>query len=271
MSKFNSRQIKINQEQAILVAEKLGHKLHKFEKRKDYISSFCARCSAYVLVTSSEFYGGGVEDICQQLCNNCRNPLTNDDLDEKCIECRGDKLILYPKTPYIRKKDASFIVNCRKGNPDYEPSEEATSDFYWRCQSCLRRLGSGYQGEPDDRGYCQSCIDSEITYANRKADSIEAAGGLKIWKRKQLVNKILTPIDYVALIIGFLSFAALAMLTAISIVTAFYHLLKDFYEKWTNSSENKIISFVVVIAITWCIVRWKHLNKRPSWWDKGKE
>ena len=267
----DKEKIKANREQAVITAEKLGHKLKKFENYTDYYSSFCTRCSAYVQVTSSEFSGRGVEEICQQLCESCKKPLTNDDLDGKCFDCRGSKLTLYPKTTFVRQKDASFIEYCRKGNSDYEPSVETTSDFYWRCQSCARRLGSGYQGEPDERGYCQSCINSEMSYAKRKADAIEAAGGLKIWKRKRLVNKILTPIDYVAIIIGFLSFAALAMLTVVSILTAIYRLLKDFSEEWTNSSENKIISIVVVIAITWCIVRWKHLNKRPSSWDNDKE
>ena len=166
---------KIYQEQAVIVAEKLGHKLKKFEFYTDYYSAFCSRCSAYIQVTSTEFSGRGVEEICQQHCESCRKPLTNDDLDGKCFECRGNKLTLYPKTHFVREKDANFNEYCSKGNPYYEPSVETNSDFYWRCQSCARRLGSGYQGDPDERGYCQSCIQSKISYTKRKAVAMEAA------------------------------------------------------------------------------------------------
>ena len=267
----DKEKIQNNREQAISVAENLGHKIKKFERYDNYYSSFCARCSAYLQVTADEFSGRAVEDICQQLCSNCRKPLTNDDLDGICLECRGNKLTLYPKTPSVRQKNSSFNEYCRKGNPDYEPSVETTSDFYSRCQSCARRLGNGYQGEPDERGYCQSCINSEISYAKRKAEAIEAAGGIKIWKYKRLINKILTPIDYIAIIIVFISIAGCVMVLALSILKIIFRLLEEIPSAWTSNNENRIIIIIVLLAVIWCAIRWKHLNKRPSPWDNDKE
>ena len=190
---------------AVAQAEGLGHKITRFEKYKDsgglYYSAFCACCSAYLRVTAFDNSGRAVEEVCQRLCN-CGQPLTADDLDGKCINCRGDELTLYPKTPVVRAKDTSFIEYCRKKNRDYEPGPEELSDYFWRCQQCAKRLGPSYQGEPDERGYCGACLESEKNWAKRKADTIEAAGGLRAWQRKQLINKLLTPIDYVAMFIA---------------------------------------------------------------------
>lgn len=155
--------------EAIARAERLGHKLKSFNKYKDpdvYLSAFCARCSAHVLVTAFSCSGRAVEEQCQKLCV-CGQPLTSADLDGRCEDCRGNPLTLYSKTPAIKAKEARFADYKKKRNREYEPSTEEASTYFWRCQQCARRLGPGYQGDPDERGFCSACIESEKIWAKR--------------------------------------------------------------------------------------------------------
>ncbi len=248
--------------EAIIQAERLGHRLGQFNKYKDdevYYSVFCSRCSGYLRVTAYESSGRPVQEKCQKRCS-CEQSLTPADLDGQCAECRGNLLTLYPKTPAVRAKDASFIEYCRKERKDYEPGSEQLSDFFWRCVQCARRLGSGYQGDPDERGYCDACVASETAWAKRKAETIEAAGGLKAWNRKKLINKLLTPIDYAALIVFFFTVATAALGTVIWIAMGLMRLARDVIK---SAGEDRVLLSIFGLSFLWVAIRWKHLNSKP--------
>lgn len=248
--------------EAISKAESLGHKLKTFKKYRDseiYYSSFCARCSAYLRITASDYSGGAVEDRCQRFCD-CKRPLTADDLDGKCIVCRGSRLTLYPKTSAIRADDAHFNEYCRKKDRDYEPSPETLSDYFWCCQGCHKQLGPGHQGDPDQRGFCSVCITSERFYTRRKAEAIQRAGGIRAWQRKRLLNKFLLPVDYTAIVISFLAFTCI-LLSAVS--GALYSIWKGLRDMWSHA-DDRVLICIVAAAAAWCALRWKRINSKPS-------
>src|SRR5262245_43884939 len=115
-SKRNKDRMDELKREAVSRAEQLGHKIKRFDRYKDsevYFSSFCAYCFAHLRVSASGHSGRAVEQPCQRFCD-CGQPLTDEDLDGKCLRCRGNKLTLYPKTPAVRAKDAHFIDYCRK-------------------------------------------------------------------------------------------------------------------------------------------------------------
>jgi hypothetical protein len=248
--------------EAVAQAERLGHRLKRFDKYKDsevYYSSFCARCSAYLRVTASGGSGQAVEEPCQRLCH-CGQPLTPDDLDGKCVSCRGNQLTLYPKTSAVRAKNNHYIEYCRKKDRDFEPGPVELSDYFWCCQHCFQRLGPGYQGEPDEQGRCSKCAEAERIWAKRKADAIEAAGGLKAWHRKRLIKKLLLPVDCIACVI--------AIIFAVSILIAIV-----FYGVWgiwneicpmLSRTDDTVCLIIIALSIAWVALRRKALNERPS-------
>ena len=248
--------------EAIAQAERLGHRLKKFDRYKDdevYYSAFCSRCSGYLRVTASGSSGEPIREQCHRECS-CGEDLTPDDLDRQCEACRGNRLTLCPKTPAVRAKDASFIEYCRKQRKDYEPGPEELSDYFWRCVHCAKRLGPGYQGDPDERGYCDECIQHEKAWAKRKEAVIEAAGGLKAWQRKKLINKILTPFDFTATIVCLLagSIAVLAALLWLGM-----GVVRFVREMLNESGEDWIVLVVLLVSFLWVAVRWKALNAKP--------
>jgi len=260
----NNDRINDMKREAIAHAEKLGHKLKRFKKYKDevvYYSGFCARCSAYLRVTAIDYSGRAVEGPCQKSCH-CGQPLTPNDLDGNCETCRGNRLTLYPKTPAVRVIDANFIEYCRKKDQDYEPSLETLSDFFWRCQSCAMRLGSGYQGDPDEQGLCHKCAQSKKIWAKRKADAIEAAGGLKAWQRKRLIKKLLEPVDYVAVLVGLVFVVFTASFVLHAICGGIIQIYDELFQAYPQVEGP--IWIAMVVSFVWCALRWKILNARPS-------
>lgn len=253
--------------EAIARAEGLGHKLRTFDRHKDtevYYSTLCARCSAYLLVTALGCSGRAVEERCQKLCV-CGRPLTPDDLDGSCEGCRGNLLTLYPKTPAIKAKDARFIEYRRKSDPECEPGPDEVSDYFWRCQQCYRRLGPGYQGDPDERGFCSACNESEKIWAKRKADAIEAAGGLRAWKRRHLIGKLLTPIDFVAMfIVIIMGTALIATFLLIMLQGAMSAAWREIRTFVPLDKSDIVVLGIILGALGWCTLRWKALNRSPN-------
>lgn len=252
--------------EAIAGAERRGHKLKSFDKYKDsevYYSTFCARCSAYLHVTALRISGRAVEGPCQRVCN-CGHPLTPDDLDGQCTGCRGNELVLYPKTPAVSAKDMRFIEYCRKANREYEPSPEHLSDYFWRCQDCARRLGPGYQGDPDEQGYCGACVASKKIWAKREGDAIEAAGGLRAWKRKRIINKLLTAVDYAALCIAMIVGVGLGVpCLFIMLQGAVRALGEELRTLGPFDSTGAVVLIVILASFAWCALRWKAINRNP--------
>lgn len=202
---------------------------------------------------------------CQRLCH-CGQPLTPDDLDGQCVGCRGNMLTLYPKTPAVRAKDTHYIEYRRKKDRKYEPGTDERSDYFWCCQQCHMRLGPAYLGDPDERGYCSKCVELERIGAKREADAIEAAGGLKAWQRKRLIkqrkrliNKILFPIDCIAIFICVIALSAAAFATILFVIVG---VLKELRHIW--STDDRVLLFILAISVAWCALRWKTLNARPS-------
>ena len=199
-----------------------------------------------------------IEQQSKRVCD-CGQFLTAYDFDGKCLRCRGNKLTLYPKTSAVRAEAAHFNEYCRKKNRDYEPSAETLSDYFWRCQQCAERLGAGYRGEPDERGVCDACVCSEQVWAKRKAETIEAAGGIKAWQRKKLVNKLLTPVDFIAMFGGFLFAGCIALVALARAVTGVW---REITSMWSNS-DDRVLLIIAIASTLWCAVRWKALNSKP--------
>lgn len=258
-----TRELKL---EAIAHAERLGHKIERLDKYRDseiYYSSFCRRCSAYLIITAFGFSGRAAESPCQRLCF-CGKPLIPNDLDGKCEGCRGNQLTLYPKTPSVRDKDAQFIEYCRKGDRHYEPGPEEVSDYFWRCKRCAGRLGPGYQGDPDERGVCSACTESEKIWEKRKADAIEAAGGLRAWKRKRIIDNILKPFDFAAMsivfVVGTVFVVTLALMMLQGALTAAWHVIRALA---SLDKGDAVFLGIILLALGWCTLRWKALNRSP--------
>jgi hypothetical protein len=184
-------------------------------------------------------------------------------LNETCTHCgllAGDRHTMYPKTSGVRAGDAFSAEYRRKTKSEYGPGREELSTHFWHCKQCAKALGPDYQGAPDENGNCHACAERARKWETHKASVIEAAGSLKSWERIKLLNKILTPVDYVAVMISIIS-ASIALLFVVS--NGLFGLWKELGLMWSHK-DDQILLITVGLAFGWCAVRWKHLNAKPT-------
>lgn len=79
---------------------------------------------------------------------------------------------------------------------------------------------------------------------------------------------ILTPIDWTALIIAILGLFTLVSGIFYTILFYIWRAIKlivmEVIKMWDQGGSDRNVLIVFLVALGWCAIRWKALNKRPD-------